>query len=37
MLSEDHRGAAVELFVTTVGMPQEMIEGMRHSPKWAEL
>ena len=32
MLSEDHRGGAVELFVATVGMPQEMIEGMRHSP-----
>jgi pimeloyl-ACP methyl ester carboxylesterase len=37
MLSEDRRGDAVELFMTTVGMPQEMIEGMRHTPRWAEL
>ena len=37
MLSADRRGDAVELFMTTVGMPQEMIEGMRHTPRWAEL
>lgn len=37
MLSEGRRGAAVELFMTTVGMPQEMVEGMRHTPRWAEL
>ncbi len=37
MLSEDRRGEAVELFMTLVGMPQEMIEGMRHSPAWAGL
>src|SRR5918992_1087455 len=37
MLSEDRRGDAVELFTTMVGMPQEMIEGMRHTPRWAEL
>ena len=37
MLSEDHRGDAVELFMTMVGMPQEMIEGMRHTSRWAEL
>jgi pimeloyl-ACP methyl ester carboxylesterase len=37
MLSEDHRGDAVELFMTTVGMLQEMVEGMRHTPRWAEL
>ena len=37
MLSEDRRGDAVELFMTMVGMPQEMIEGMRHSPAWAGL
>ena len=36
MLSEDRRGDAVELFMTTVGMPQEMVEGMRHTPRWAE-
>ena len=36
-LSEGRRGEAVELFMTTVGMPQEMIEGMRRTPRWAEL
>ena len=37
MLSEDRRGDAVELFMTTVGMPREMIEGIRHTPRWAGL
>jgi pimeloyl-ACP methyl ester carboxylesterase len=37
ILSEGRRGDAVELFFTTVGMPQEMVEGMRQSPRWAEL
>ena len=37
MLSEDRRDDAVELFVTMVGMPQEMVEGMRHTPRWAGL
>jgi pimeloyl-ACP methyl ester carboxylesterase len=37
MLSDDRRGDAVELFMTLVGMPQEMIEGMRHTPRWAGL
>ena len=37
MLSEDRRGDAVELFMTMVGMPQEMIEGMRRTPRWAGL
>ncbi len=37
ILSEGRRGDAVELFMTMVGMPQEMIEGMRHTPRWAEL
>jgi pimeloyl-ACP methyl ester carboxylesterase len=37
ILSEDRRGDAVELFMSTVGMPQEMVEGMRHTPRWAEL
>src|ERR671911_53544 len=37
MLSDDRRGDAVELFMTMVGMPQEMIEGMRHTPRWAGL
>ena len=37
MLSEDRPGDAVELFMRTVGMPQEMVEGMRQTPRWAEL
>jgi pimeloyl-ACP methyl ester carboxylesterase len=37
MLSEDRRGDAVELFMRSVGMPQEMVEGMRQTPRWAEL
>ena len=37
VLSQDRRGDAVELFMTLVGMPQEMVEGMRHTPRWAEL
>src|SRR5215216_6395070 len=37
MLSEDRRGDAVELFMKMVGMPQEMVEGMRQTPRWAEL
>jgi pimeloyl-ACP methyl ester carboxylesterase len=37
VLSEDRRGDAVELFMALVGMPQEMVEGMRHTPSWAGL
>ena len=37
ILSEGRRGDAVELFFTTVGMLQEMVEGMRQTPRWAEL
>ena len=37
ILAEDRRGDAVELFMTTVGMPQEMVKGMRHTPRWTEL
>ena len=37
MLAENRRGDAVELFMTTVGMTQEMVEGMRHTPRWLEL
>lgn len=37
MLAEGRRGDAVELFFTTVGMPKEMVEGMRQTPRWAEL
>ena len=37
LLSEGRRGDAVELFFTTVGMPREMVDGMRGTPRWAEL
>jgi pimeloyl-ACP methyl ester carboxylesterase len=37
MLSEDRLGDAVELFMTMVGMPQEVVEGMRHTPRWSGL
>ncbi len=37
VLSEARRGEAVELFMRLVGIPQEMVEGMRHTPRWAEL
>src|ERR671916_3401090 len=37
ILSEGRRGDAVELFMRLVGMPREMIEGMRRTPRWAEL
>ncbi len=37
MLSENRRGDAVELFMTTVGMPREMVDGMRRSLRWAGL
>ena len=37
MLSEGRCGDAVELFMTLVGMPQEMVEGMRQTPRWAGL
>src|SRR3954451_8147616 len=35
MLSKDRHGDAVELFMTLVGMPQEMVEVMRRTPTWA--
>jgi pimeloyl-ACP methyl ester carboxylesterase len=37
MLSEDRRGDAVELFMTTVGMPQEMVDQMRNESWWVGL
>jgi pimeloyl-ACP methyl ester carboxylesterase len=37
ILSQGRRGDAVELFFTTTGMPQEMVDGMRRTPRWAEL
>ncbi|GAA1291137.1 alpha/beta hydrolase [Pseudonocardia aurantiaca] len=36
LLAEGRRGDALELFMTIVGMPAEMITGMRHSPYWAQ-
>jgi pimeloyl-ACP methyl ester carboxylesterase len=35
ILAEGRRGDAVALFMTTVGIPQEMVEGMRKEPWWA--
>ena len=35
MLSKGRCGDAVELFMTMVGMQQEMVEGMRRTPRWA--
>jgi pimeloyl-ACP methyl ester carboxylesterase len=37
LLAEDRRGEAVEYFWRSIRMPQEMIEGMRRTPRWAEL
>ena len=37
LLAEDRRGDAVEYFCLSVGMPREVVEGMRHTPRWAEL
>ena len=35
ILAEGRRGDAVELFMTTVGTPQEMVDRMRSEPWWA--
>ena len=35
ILAEGRRGDAVELFMTTVGTPQEMVNQMRNEPWWA--
>jgi len=35
ILSEGRRGDAVELAMTMVGMPQEMVDQMRRGPAWA--
>jgi len=37
ILAEGRRGDAVALFMTTVGMPQETVEGMRNEPWWAKM
>jgi pimeloyl-ACP methyl ester carboxylesterase len=36
LLAEGRRGDALELFMAMVGMPAEMVAGMRHSPYWAQ-
>ena len=35
LLAEGRRGDAVALFMTTVGMPPEVVEDMRNEPWWA--
>lgn len=35
ILAEGRRGDAAALFMTTVGIPEEMVEGMRGEPWWA--
>jgi pimeloyl-ACP methyl ester carboxylesterase len=37
LLAEDRRGEALEYFWRSIGMPQEMVDEMRHTPRWAEL
>jgi Alpha/beta hydrolase family len=37
LLAEDRRGDAVEYFWRSVGMPQEMVDQVRNSPRWADL
>jgi pimeloyl-ACP methyl ester carboxylesterase len=34
LLATGRRGDAMALFMSTVGLPQEVIAGMRHSPAW---
>jgi pimeloyl-ACP methyl ester carboxylesterase len=36
LVAEDRRGDAVVLFMTVVGTPPEMIEGMRQAPVWPQ-
>ena len=36
LLGEGRRGDALELFMTTVGVPAGAIAGMRRSPSWAQ-
>jgi len=37
LLAAGRRGDATALFVTPVGLPQEVIAGMRHAPMWQRL
>jgi pimeloyl-ACP methyl ester carboxylesterase len=34
LLEAGRRGEAMALFMRTIGLPEEMIEGMRHAPMW---
>jgi pimeloyl-ACP methyl ester carboxylesterase len=37
LLAADRRGDAITLFMRYVGMPEEQIAGMRHSPMWPNM
>jgi len=37
LLAEDRRGDAVEYFWRSIGMPQAMVDQMRHTHRWTEL
>lgn len=37
LLAADDRGGAVELFMTHIGLPPEMVAGARRSPAWPGL
>jgi pimeloyl-ACP methyl ester carboxylesterase len=37
LLAAGRRGDAMALFMSTVGLPQEMIAGMRRSPAWPDM
>jgi hypothetical protein len=37
LLAEDRHSDAVEYFLRSIGMLQEMVDEMRHTPRWAEL
>jgi pimeloyl-ACP methyl ester carboxylesterase len=37
ILAQDRRGDAVELILTTIGMPPEVVGQMRNEPSWAGL
>jgi pimeloyl-ACP methyl ester carboxylesterase len=37
LLAEERRGDALQYFWRSIGMPQEMVDEMRHTPRWTEL
>jgi pimeloyl-ACP methyl ester carboxylesterase len=37
LVAAGRRGAAVEHFVTSIGVPAEMVAGMRETPSWAAM